>query len=238
MFDIFWWCSTKFSDKPIWIPATFTNFIWNFPHLWHSTIKIYDIPPSSTIKIPKFLPHFFAHQVSIAQMPPASQCPRPWQTAISPAAEQKSGNGHGSPGEKWWKGGKSRGNMVKMSDVYEIIYWTWEKNRVEPWWLSIESMDRRFDLRCDGALDVPGFRANFDMIATATFQMRNSWDSVPIRTLRLYDLANLCTCVYIIIYIYTWYPFCCRTLKTCSTIIINNASNNALKHICNTCNKT
>ena len=43
---------------------------------------------------------------------------------------------------------------------------------------------------------------NFDMIATATFQ---------IRILRLYDLADLCTCVciyiYLFIYIYTWYPF-------------------------------
>ena len=71
---------------------------------------IYDIPPSKYLN---FSPHFFAHQVSIAQMPPASQCPRPWQTAISPA-DQKSGTGHGSPGEKWWKGGKSHGNMVKM----------------------------------------------------------------------------------------------------------------------------
>ena len=30
--------------------------------------------------------------------------------------------------------------------------------------------------------------------------LRNSWDSVPIRTLRLYDLANLCTCIYIYIH--------------------------------------
>ena len=182
MFDVFWWCSAKFSDKPIWIPATFTNFIWNFPHLWHSTIKIYDIPPSSTIKIPKFLPHFFAHhQVSIAQMPPASQCPRPWQTAISPAAaDQKSGNGHGSPGEKWWKGGKSHGNMVKMIGCYgtqDAIEHD-EKNRVEPWYIQSCTMNLNwidvFDLRCAMVRWMSqdsGANNNFDMIATATFQI-------------------------------------------------------------------